>query len=435
MSDSPVPILGQINLVVRDVRVATDFYRLLGLPVEAAAHPDWAAHHATAILPNGTRLELDSVPFAQQWNPGLRGRALGSVGGVIFFHAASREEVDRVFERMTRAGHRAHKEPEDAFWGARYAIVEDPDGNAVGVMSEIDPSKRRTPPLPPAANGGNATADPTAVRVALWRALHVQVDPPPHVFVDEVGLRLAAPEEGWRNRPDMNPEFTRPFRASIVARARFVEDLVVEQVGQGVRQYVILGAGLDTFAQRRPEIASRMRLFEIDKPGPQAWKRQRLTELGFGVPDWLHLVPVDFEAGASWWESLTAAGFDASQPAVVASTGLSMYLTREAIEATLRQVGALAPGSTLAMTFLLPIEMADPEVRVGLEMAVKGASASGTPFISFFTPTEMLALGRKAGFREVGHVSAATLAERYFAGRTDGLRPPSNSEELLVATP
>ena len=119
------------------------------------------------------------------------------------------------------------------------------------------------------------------MRVALWRALHVQVDAPPHVLEDEIGLRLAAPDEGWRHRPDMDPQFTRPFRASIVARARFIEDLVVEQAAHGVRQYVILGAGLDTFAQRRPEIASRLQVFEVDQPGPQAWKRQRLVELGY----------------------------------------------------------------------------------------------------------------------------------------------------------
>ena len=164
-----------------------------------------------------------------------------------------------------------------------------------------------------------AAPDSTAVRVALWRALHVQLDAPPHVLEDEIGLRLAA------------------------------------------------------------------------------------------------------------------AGFDAARPAVVASTGVSMYLTKDAIAATLRQVAALAPGSTLAMTFLLPLELADPEVRPALRLAEKGARASGTPFISFFTPTEMLTMAREAGFTEVQHVSAGTLAQRYFAGRTDGLRPPSNSEELLVA--
>jgi len=274
----------------------------------------------------------------------------------------------------------------------------------------------------------------TAARVALWRALHLQVDSPPHVFEDDIGLKLVAPADGWRQRPDMHPQGTSPFRASIVARARFIDDLVAEQAGRGVGQYVILGAGLDTFAQRHAELASGLRIFEVDPPGPQSWKRQRLIELGFGVPEWLRLVPVDFEAGDAWWQKLTAAGFDASRPAVVASTGVSMYLSVDAIVATLRQVAALAPGSTLAMSFLLPLEHADPDVRPGLEMAEKAARASGTPFISFFTPAEMLALARDAGFREVQHVSAAMLTERYFAGRTDGFRPPSHAEELLLAT-
>jgi methyltransferase (TIGR00027 family) len=253
------------------------------------------------------------------------------------------------------------------------------------------------------------------------------------VLEDEIGLKLLAPDEDWRRRGDMDPQFTRPFRASIVARARFIEDLVVEQAGRGLSQYVILGAGLDSFAQRRPEIASRLRVFEVDQPVPQAWKRQRLIELGFGVPDWLRFVPVDFEAGGSWREGLVTAGFDDSKPAIVVSTGVSMYLTKEANAATLREVAALAPGSTLAMTFLLPLELADPEVRPGLEMAEKGARASGTPFISFFTPPEIQSLAREAGFKDARHVSAADLTRRYFAGRTDGLRPPSNAEELLVA--
>jgi methyltransferase (TIGR00027 family) len=276
--------------------------------------------------------------------------------------------------------------------------------------------------------------DSTAERTALWRALHVRIDPAPHVLEDEIGLRLLALDDGWRRRPDMDPHFTSPFRASIVARARFIEDLVAEQAGRGVGQYVILGAGLDTFAQRRPEIASRLHIFEVDRPGPQAWKRRRLVELGLGVPDWLRLVPVDFEAGDAWWRGLADAGFDEGRPAVFASTGVSMYLTRAATMATMRQVAGLATGSTFVMSFLLPLELAAPEARPGLDASAKGARASGTPFISFFTPTELLALARETGFRDVRHVSAADLAERYFTGRTDGLRPPENGEELLVAT-
>ena len=262
--------------------------------------------------------------------------------------------------------------------------------------------------------------DCTAVRTALWRAMHVQVDPPPHVFEDEIGLRLADPGADWRRRPDMDPHATRGFRASMVARARFT-------------QYVILGAGLDTFAQRRPEAASRVRVFEVDQPGPQAWKRHRLDELGYGVPDWLHLVPVDFEASEDWLKQLAAAGFDAGRPAVIVSTGVTMYLTKDATAATLRQIAGLAPGSTLAMTFLLPLELLAAADRPGLRASKEGAQASGTPFISFYEPHEMLELAREAGFRDVRHVSGGSLAARYFADRTDGLRP-SSGEDLLLAT-
>src|SRR5437763_15624931 len=119
------------------------------------------------------------------------------------------------------------------------------------------------------------TADSTAVRVALWRAMHVQVDPPPHVLEDEIGLQLAAPDDSWRRRPDMDPQATSGYRAGIVARARFIEDLVIERAGHGVAQYVILGAGLDAFAQRRPAAAARPRSFEAGRPGPQGCRRRR----------------------------------------------------------------------------------------------------------------------------------------------------------------
>ncbi|MFE7783036.1 MULTISPECIES: class I SAM-dependent methyltransferase [Streptomyces] len=275
--------------------------------------------------------------------------------------------------------------------------------------------------------------DGTAVRVALWRAMHVQVDSPPHVIEDEIGLQLAAPEEGWRRRPDMDPRGTSPFRAAIVARARFIEDLVVEQAGHGVAQYVVLGAGLDTFAQRRPDIAARLRVFEIDQPATQAWKRQRLIELGYGIPDWLRLVPVDFEAGGDWWEQLSDAGFDPGRPAVVVCAGVTMYLTKDANAATLRRLAGLSPGSTLAMTFMLPTDLVDDADRPALEATKPQAQAAGTPFISFYTPQEMLALARDAGFEDAHHVPGAALAVRYFAERPDGLRP-SSGEDLLVAT-
>ncbi|MEV6829934.1 SAM-dependent methyltransferase [Amycolatopsis sp. NPDC051102] len=277
-----------------------------------------------------------------------------------------------------------------------------------------------------------AAPDSTAVRTALWRALHVEVDPPPHVFTDDLGLRLADPGDDWRARDDMDPATAGRYRAGIVARARFVEDLVAEQAARGVGQYVILGAGLDTFAQRRPEIAARMRVFEVDQPGPQEWKRARLAELGLGVPDWLRLVPVDFET-TSWPDRLADAGFAADEPAVVASTGVSMYLTKEANAATLRRIAGFAAGSTLAMTFLLPPELLDDGERARHRVTAERAREAGTPFVSTFSPAEILAMAREAGFRDAVHVSGAELNERYFAGRADGLRVVPG-EEFLVAT-
>ncbi|MGH3280235.1 MAG: class I SAM-dependent methyltransferase [Trebonia sp.] len=275
--------------------------------------------------------------------------------------------------------------------------------------------------------------DHTAVRVALWRAMHVLVDGPPHVIEDEIGLRLAGPPHGWRERPDMDPVFTSGFRGSIVARARFIEDLLADRAEHGTSQYVLLGAGLDTFAQRRPDLASRLHVFEVDQPGTQAWKRQRLITLGYGVPDWLHLVPVNFEEGTSWQDEVVKAGFDAARPAVVASTGVSMYLTREANEAALRDLAALAPGSTVAMTFMLPLELIDERDKQGWIISSNGARSSGTPFTSFFTPQEFIDLARAAGFADARHVSGRDLGDRYFAGRPDGLRV-STGEDFLVAT-
>lgn len=266
--------------------------------------------------------------------------------------------------------------------------------------------------------------DSTAVRVALWRALHVEIDAPPHVVVDVIGLRLADPEPGWRDRGDMNPDGTRAFRASIVGRARFLDDLVIDS---GLPQYVVLGAGLDSFAQRHPDVD--VQVFEVDQPETSRWKRGRLTEEGYRLPV---LVPVDFESGESWREALQVNGFDPSSPAVVSSTGVSMYLTREATEETLRQVARLAPGSVLVMTFMLPVEMVDA-VDQPVQTAVEQAAASsGTPFISHYAPDEMLTMCRDAGFSSVQHVSPDDITQRYFAHRADGLRPPS-AEHLVVA--
>jgi methyltransferase (TIGR00027 family) len=276
-----------------------------------------------------------------------------------------------------------------------------------------------------------AEPDSSAVRTALWRALHVELDPPPHLIEDDIGLALAAPDERWRNRPDMHPTGTRPYRAAIVARTRFVEDLLVDE---GIDQYVLLGAGLDTFAQRHAELAGRVRVFEIDQPGTQAWKRARLDELGYGVPDHLRLIPVDFERDDDWWQALVDAGFDASAAAVVSSSGVSMYLSKDATAATLRQLAALATGSIVVMTFMLPLDVVDEADRPGLEAAARGAQASGTPWISFYTPDEIVAVADDAGVVDARYVPTNELADRYLAGRDDSLRAAGGEGILLART-
>src|SRR5437773_2683155 len=273
--------------------------------------------------------------------------------------------------------------------------------------------------------------DNTAVRTALWRALHMQMDAKPYVLEDKIGLKLIDPPDDWQQRPDM--KFTKRLRASIVARARFIEDLIIEQSKHGISQYVILGAGLDTFVQRRPDIASKLQIYEIDQPDTLTWKQQRLIELGFGDPEYLHFVPVNFET-SSWWEQLLKAGFNANKPAVVACTGVSLYLTKDAITSTLNQIATLASGSKLAMTFYLPTELLDEEDKPMQEIAEKGARAAATPFVSFFAPNEILALAREAGFKEAKTISTKDMEQYYFTNRTDNLLPATGEVFLLATT-
>ena len=137
------PVFDQINIVVRDMDASVAFYRHLGIDIPDRM-PEWDPHHRSADLADGLDVDLDSVTFAQQWDTGWRG---GS-GCVLGCKLASRDDVDRTYADLTGAGHRGQQEPYDAFWGARYAIVEDPDGNAIGLMSPVDPA-RRTATAPP----------------------------------------------------------------------------------------------------------------------------------------------------------------------------------------------------------------------------------------------------------------------------------------------
>jgi len=271
--------------------------------------------------------------------------------------------------------------------------------------------------------------DNTAMRTALWRALHVQIDDKPYIIEDEVGFDLIKPEKGWQERPDM--KFTKSLRASIVARSRFIEDIAKEQIELGVKQYVLLGAGLDSFAQRNTKFSSQVEIYEIDQSDTLAWKEEKLIENGYNISDKLHFVPVDFET-SSWWTELLNKGFNAKQITYVSCTGVTLYLTKDAITDTLSKMTLLATGSTIAIAFYLPVEQLEGEDKALMEMSIKGAAASGTPFVSFFTFDEITKLAIEIGLREIQTISTNDMKEKYFKNRTDNL-VPANGEFFLIA--
>ncbi|WP_179124512.1 MULTISPECIES: class I SAM-dependent methyltransferase [Elizabethkingia] len=271
--------------------------------------------------------------------------------------------------------------------------------------------------------------DNTAIRTALWRAFHTQADAEPYILEDTVGLQLIAPEEGWQERPDI--KYTQRLRASVVARSRYIEDIITTEIQKGTDQYVILGSGLDTFAQRNPDITSKIQIFEIDQPDTLSWKQKRLSETGFHIPENLHFVPVNFEK-SSWWEQLLKAGFNIHKPAVIACTGVTLYLTRSAIKETLQHMVSLAAGSVVTISFYLPVELLEKEDQPMQEMANKGAQQAGTPFISFFSPEEVIAIAKESSLKNTNLVSTEDIKDLYFKNRTDGLSPASGEVFLLA---
>lgn len=273
--------------------------------------------------------------------------------------------------------------------------------------------------------------DNTALRTALWRALHVLTDEKPYVIDDKIGYDLIKPEAEWQERPDM--KYTKRLRASIVARARFVEDVAKTEIENGIKQYVVLGAGLDSFAQRNTEISSQVDIYEIDQPDTLTWKEEKLIENAYKIPDNLHFVSVDFET-TSWWTELLNKGFDTNKKAVVSCTGVTLYLTKKAITDTLKKMTSLASGSTIAIAFYLPLEQLDEEDKPMQEIAIKGAAASGTPFVSFFSIEDIVKLAGEIGLKEIQTVSTKDMIEKYFKERTDNLVPASGEFFLVAKT-
>jgi methyltransferase (TIGR00027 family) len=273
----------------------------------------------------------------------------------------------------------------------------------------------------------------TAVMTAVARALHRE-EPPPWVLDDHLALGLAG-DEGvsltQRLRDELSQEDLLTFTRWMSVRSRLTDDVVERAVAAGARQYAILGAGLDSFAYRRPDLLARLRVFEVDHPASQAWKRQRLAELSVSLPANLVFTPVDFET-QTLRDGLLAAGFDFAASAVFSWIGVTMYLTLGAIEATLETVAACPPDSQIVLTYNPPPSALDDQALAMHSTMSRVVGEMGEPWISLFTPTEAEALLHRCGFGEVEHFGPAETIRTYFPGRPDvRLGMP---QRLLVAT-
>ena len=273
----------------------------------------------------------------------------------------------------------------------------------------------------------------TADRVAMMRAAHQRFDDP-KVFDDPLAVRILGPE-GSR-RLERSWPFARVgplagLRAWIVARSRFAEDELARAQARGVGQYVVLGAGLDTFAYRQPSGRSPLVVFEVDHPATQAGKRGRLVEAGIPVPPTVRFVSTNFE-GVGLRTALEEAGFRWEAPAFFSWLGVTMYLTRPAIRATLDTLREAAPASGLVLDYF------DRDGAGALERLARGVLArrvalAGEPFRSAFPVGELAGDLRNRGFREVRELGVEDVNATYFAGRTDGLRVMSRVGRLLRA--
>ena len=253
----------------------------------------------------------------------------------------------------------------------------------------------------------------TAERVARRRAAHQVLDKP-LVFEDPLAVKMA--------EPDIERESSRldPFlRAAFAARSRFAEDELRLAVSNAVRQYVILGAGYDTFAYRNP--FKELRVFEVDHPATQESKRRRLEEVGIHIPAQTVFVPIDF-ASMSLDDALAGSGFDKTAPAFFSWLGVIPYLELSAIETTLRYVGSLPPGTAIVFDYGSSPSRLGFAGRMAFEHLSRRVAAAGEPWKTFFEPKDLDALLRRTGFTTVEDLGPAEINARYFADRSDGLR-------------
>jgi methyltransferase (TIGR00027 family) len=275
-----------------------------------------------------------------------------------------------------------------------------------------------------------AIASKTALSVALRRAAH-QLHDSPIVFNDPVAVPILGAEyEEQLRRTPLRPDrpFSTALRAFLVARSRYAEDNLKRAVENGVKQYVLLGAGLDTFAYRNPY--SQLRVFEVDHPATQQWKRELLQRNLIAIPQSLTYTPLDFER-QSLAEQLRDAGFDSTAPAFFAWLGVVPYLTEEAFRFTLSFIADQPAASGLALDYSQPREVLPLLERLAHDSLASRVEKAGEPFRLFFTPAGMAA--ELSRFHALEDLGAVEINARYFAGRTDQLAIRGSAGRFLSA--
>jgi methyltransferase (TIGR00027 family) len=269
---------------------------------------------------------------------------------------------------------------------------------------------------------------------AAMRASHLLVDDPPPIFRDDYALALSeiAADDAIALASGFDPPVGAVFRATVLVRARFTDEQVEQAADRSAGQYVILGAGLDSFSWRRADLVARLQVFEVDHPGTQAYKRARLAAAGLSDPSSLHFVPVDFTAGIDLGAVLSDAGFRPDEPTVWSWLGVMVYLTRDQISATLRRLCQLsAPGSVLVADFQLARSLMDDAARAAEDIGRPAAAEEGEPYVTRFDPERAADLVTECGWGDCRTWLPYDFAA-WFAGRTDSLRP-STYVGLLTA--
>jgi methyltransferase (TIGR00027 family) len=260
----------------------------------------------------------------------------------------------------------------------------------------------------------------TARNVAVWRALHLLRDPEPKIFEDVFARGLAGYDSdsamlSWVEKNPRASDRNTPF--SFALRHRYTEDQLRRAIAMGVDQYVILGAGLDSFAYRHPDLVGKVDVFEVDHPASQQWKRNRVARLGLPVPDRLHYVPVDFER-QTLTDELIKAGLERLRPAFFSCLGVTQYLTPKANLDLFAQVGRLTITNTLAVEFIAPPEMLASEDGAIVNAIAEGTAAMGEPWLSYFSFDEMEAVLRGCGFTTLERFGAVEAVTRYALRRS-----------------